>query len=196
MSGESLLLALRLEGRRCLVVGNSEEAALRARNLRRAGALVRVVAEAPCAELRNIGGVELEERPFQPTDLDGVWLVVLADRNPNLLERLGPVCDAHQILFCAVDQPGFNSFHHVAIARAGTVSVAISTEGRAPALGRRLREELQRTFDEAQLSHLADRIADLRERTPPERRRAVLGEAVRRVRLEGGWRWSDGEEDL
>ena len=179
---------MQLEGKPCLVVGSELEARDRARALCEVGARVRVVALAPCAELRALaaeGQVALVERGFAPDDLNEVWLAVLVDRDLELGARMAALCNERRILFCAVDQPQENSFSHLALARAGVVTVAIGTDGRAPALGRRLREELERVLDEAELASFAERLAQLRDATSPAERRAVLGAAVRGLRFEG-----------
>ncbi|HTQ04923.1 MAG TPA: NAD(P)-dependent oxidoreductase [Polyangiaceae bacterium] len=160
-------VALKLGGRRCLVVGTGEEAHARARALTEAGAAV------------------LEKTSFSPEDLDGVWLAVLADRDAALAARMDAECEARRIFFAAVDEPRFGSYSHLALARAGHVVVAIGTNGEAPALARRLRELFEDLFARSGLAAFAERHAALRRLTPPERRRDVLGADVRDVRLEG-----------
>ena len=169
----SFLLALQLSGKPCLVIGSGSEAARRARDLATAGALVTVVALTPCPELEHLAAGEsiaLERRDLDLADLDGRWLVVLADRDPTLLEQVGPRCSALRIFFCAVDQPGHSSFHHVALARSGRLSVAVSTDGAAPALAKRFRDELERALGQADAASFTEHLAELRARTQPKTR--------------------------
>jgi siroheme synthase-like protein len=187
----SFPLALKLQDKPCLVVGSSVDAARRARALVESGARVRVVARAASAELEQLSSGqpwELARRPYAATDLAGVWLAVLTDRDFELAERMAADADVARVFFCAVDDPECGSFSHVAIARAGLVTLAVSTEGRAPALGRRLREELERLIDEAGLAEFAAELAELRARTPSETRAQVLGDAVASVHFEGALR--------
>ncbi|MCC6900723.1 MAG: hypothetical protein IT377_17210 [Polyangiaceae bacterium] len=182
----SFIVALMLAGKRCLVLGSSPEAARRAGDLVSADASVTVVAPEPCPELERLaasGRIALERRAFDGGDLDDTWLVVLADRDPALLSELGPRCTLRRILLCAVDQPGHNGFHHVAVARAGAVSVAVSTDGQVPALAKRLRDELERAFAAVDVAGFARRLAELRAATDPELRSRVLGDAVARLRV-------------
>jgi siroheme synthase-like protein len=188
MSFATFLVGLRLEGRPCLVVGSSAEAANRARSLSEAGAVVRVVAEEPSAELRALGeagAISLVPRAFEVRDLDGVWLAVYTDRDRTLAERIHELTETRGIFFCAVDQPGVSSYSHLGIARAGALSIAIGTGGRAPALTRRLREELERVLSDSELAAFVDRLGELREQTPPAERARVLGALVEQVRFEG-----------
>jgi siroheme synthase (precorrin-2 oxidase/ferrochelatase) len=73
----------------------------------------------------------------------------------------------------------------MAQARAGLVTVSVSTSGKAPALGRRLAEELKRVLDRAGLAAFAEKLAELRERTPSPDRARILGDAVADVKLDG-----------
>jgi len=185
MKSETLPIGLRLSGRRALVVGEGAEAETRVRALLAAGAAVRLVGTAPPEPLRAVSMVEILERAFEDGDVEGCLLVVLARRDAALASRIDALATARPFLFCAVDQPSFGNFSHLAIARAGDVTVAISTNGRAPALARRLREELARLFAESALAPFSEGLAALRERTPSADRARVLGEAVRAVRLTG-----------
>lgn len=161
-------VGLRLTGRRCLVVGASDEASQRAQLLSSFGALVTVTSSEP-----------------SEAELSDVWLVVQADRDAALAERLAAYCDARRIFFCAVDQPEYSSFSHLALARAGDVIVAVSSSGSAPALSRRLRQELERVFAAAGLSDFAEQLAQLRRRLDPRTRARTLSELVQGVRFDG-----------
>jgi siroheme synthase (precorrin-2 oxidase/ferrochelatase) len=159
-------VALKLVGKRCLVVGANEEARARAAALEAAGGVVTVVEQ------------------FSPNDLDGIWLAVLTERDRALAELVAREAEARRVFFCAVDQPEVGSYSHVAITRAGPVFAAFGTQGEAPALARKLRELVEELFTRAGLGAFAERLATLRKRTPPERRRDVLNAAVDDVRLE------------
>jgi uroporphyrin-III C-methyltransferase/precorrin-2 dehydrogenase/sirohydrochlorin ferrochelatase len=160
-------VALKLEGRSCLVVGTGEDADSRARSLAEAGAEV------------------LRAPSFSPELLDGVWLAVLSTRDREQAAHMDRECAARRIFFAAVDEPAFGTYSHLALARAGTVTVAVGTNGEAPALARRLRELFEALFARANLGDFAARHASLRRATPAAERREVLGADVRDVRLEG-----------
>jgi len=190
----SFPVALILRERECVVIGSGEEAAARARALVEAGARVVCVAESPSAKLlalRDEAIVELAERAFREQDLDGKWLAVLTDRNAELAERVSSAAELRRVFFCATDQPEHNTFAHMALARAGLVTFAVSTEGQAPALGRRLREELERLSSEADLASFSEELAELRRRTPSAERAGVLGRAVAHVAFQGRLRVRD-----
>lgn len=162
-----LPVALKLEGRRCLVVGEGEDADGRARAFTEAGAEV------------------VRAATFAPELLDGVWLAVLSTRDREQAARMNLACEDRRIFFAAVDEPAFGTYSHLALARAGTVTVAVGTNGEAPALARRLRELFEGLFRRANLAEFAAKHAELRQRTAAGDRREVLGNDVRDVRLEG-----------
>ena len=187
-------LSLNLLNRACLVVGSGVEAPLRTRSLLEAGARVTVVGQPLSDALLQLAAeprLKLEQRAFQDSDLEGVWLVVQADQNTELASRLGQLCEARGTFFCAIDQPEHSSYAHMALARAGSLTFAIGTEGRAPALGRRLREELTRLLEESHAAEQVERLAALRESTPAAERRQVLSAAVQGVHFTGKLRFEE-----
>ena len=181
-------IALLLEGRACLVVGSGSELTLRTRALLDGHAKPVVVSPAPNEEIRELaraGAIELHEREFVAADLSGKWLAVLVDENALLAARMSALAAAQQTFFCAIDQPEHNSYSHMAQARAGLLTIAISTAGQAPALGRRLRQELERLLLASNMAAFVDKLATLRAQTPSAARRQILGEAVSGVHFEG-----------
>jgi len=186
----SFPVALKLVGRRCLVVGDAAEAVQRLEALARAGAELALVSASPTPDLRSRArelGAALAEREYRTSDLDGVWLAVLCDQNTELAARMGADTEARQVFFCAVDQPSPSSYSHVALVRSGPLFVAIGTEGKAPALARRLKHELARTLGTPVVSAFVDALVRLRENAPPEARAALLTREAARFRLEGGF---------
>lgn len=182
---------LLLVDRKCVVVGGGAEAALRAGNLLEAGARVLVVGPEPTPGLAPLVSerLTLEPRAFAEADLEGAWLVVQVTQDPALARRVGDACHERRIFFCAVDQPETASYSHLALVRAGSLTLAVGTEGRAPALGRRLREELSRLLSEAGAADEVERIAALRVATPSAERREILSRAVADVHFTGALRF-------
>ncbi|MEO6601972.1 MAG: NAD(P)-dependent oxidoreductase [Polyangiaceae bacterium] len=181
-------IALLLEGRAVLVVGSTAEATSRTRAFLDTHAKPVVVSVSPSDQLlewASSGDIELHVREFVDGDLDGKWLAVLVDENAALATRMAELAEAQRIFFCAVDQPEHNSFAHMAQARAGLLTIAISTAGQAPALGRRLREELERLLAASGMADFVEQLAGLRAQTPSAERRKVLGDAVAGVRFDG-----------
>jgi siroheme synthase-like protein len=180
-------LNLLLDDRKCVVVGGGAEAALRAGNLLEAGARVLVVGEQATPGLEQLASprLDVERRAFQESDLEDVWLVVQVSADAELARRVASLCNARRIFYCAVDQPQNSSYSHLALVRAGSLTLAVGTEGRVPALGRRLREELARLLAEAHAAEEVERLAAVRLATPSAERREALGRAVADVHFTG-----------
>jgi siroheme synthase-like protein len=190
----TFLAALDLRERTCLVVGTGAEAVRRATSLATCGARVTVLANSPCSVLSALteaGRIELVARDFQESDLDGCWLAVLCERNPELALRLSQAAEERRVFFCAIDQPAYNSFAHVAEERVGGVAVAVSTEGRAPALARRLAELFGAALRAADIGAFVAELELLRRQAPEGKRRALMLQAVSTLRFEGRLLWGE-----
>jgi uroporphyrin-III C-methyltransferase / precorrin-2 dehydrogenase / sirohydrochlorin ferrochelatase len=131
---------LKLAGRRVLVVGGGPVAASKLRALIDAGADVTVVA--PRIDDGIIGlPVRLQRRRFTASDLDGVAFVVAA-ATPEANREVAAEADARGIFVNAVDDVRNASAYLGGVVRRDGVTIAISTDGEAPALAGLLREAI------------------------------------------------------
>ncbi len=131
---------LKLDGRRVLVVGGGPVAAGKLRALLDSGADVTVVAPKVVDAVAS-APVTVQLRPFSPSDLDGVAFVVAA-APASVNREVARAADARGIFVNAVDDVESASAYAAAIVRKAGVTVAISTDGAAPALAGLLREAL------------------------------------------------------
>jgi len=131
---------LKLAGRRVVVVGGGPVAAGKIAGLAAAGARVEVVAPEIRPEI-EAAGVTIHRRAFQPADLDGAWYVVAA-APPEVNRGVLAAGDARQLFVNAVDDPEHASAYAGGVIRRSSVTIAISTGGRAPAVAGLLREAL------------------------------------------------------
>jgi uroporphyrin-III C-methyltransferase/precorrin-2 dehydrogenase/sirohydrochlorin ferrochelatase len=131
---------LRLSGRAVLVVGGGPVAASKLAALGAAGAAITVVAPEVCTEVRD-SGVPIVRRAFVESDLDGAWFVVAA-ATPEVNARVARAAEERRVFVNAVDDPPNASAYLGGVVRRDGVTVAISTDGRAPALAGLLREGL------------------------------------------------------
>jgi len=133
-------LFLRLEGRRALVVGGGAVAAQRVRQLATVGAQVVVIAPEVQAEIAP-HAAEVHRRAFEESDLEGAWLAIAA-ATPEVNRAVSRAAEARRIFVNAVDDVASASAFCGGVVRRGGVVVALSTEGRAPALAGLLREAI------------------------------------------------------
>ena len=90
------------------------------------------------------GGEDLASsaRSFEAGDLGGAWLVVAA-ATPEVNRVVAAAAESRRLFVLAVDDPSAASAYGAGTLRRGGVTVAVSTDGRAPALAGLLREGLE-----------------------------------------------------
>jgi uroporphyrin-III C-methyltransferase/precorrin-2 dehydrogenase/sirohydrochlorin ferrochelatase len=178
MSDQVLLpVFLKLEGRRVVLVGGGGVAAARLGELTRAGAHVTVVAPEIGTALLSFGGVIALQREFVPSDLDGAWFAVAA-ATPAVNRQVADAAEERRIFVNAVDDAERASAYMGGVLRRGGVTIAVSTEGCAPALAGLLREGL-----EAAVPEDIEAWVDIAHRLRQEQRAAGVPMVDRRPRL-------------
>jgi uroporphyrin-III C-methyltransferase/precorrin-2 dehydrogenase/sirohydrochlorin ferrochelatase len=167
---------LDLNGRKALVVGGGTVAATKIQSLLAAGARVMVVAPDVRPEIEQLD-VEIVRRRFQDADVDGAWWVVAAAPT-DVNRQVSAAAERRRVFVNAVDDPQHASAYLGGVVRRDGVTIAISTDGRAPALAGLLREAFDaflpreidawlRTSDDARRMWKS-------QRTPMEQRRPQL----------------------
>lgn len=132
---------LKLARRKVLVVGGGNMAASKLDALFRSGATVIVVAPSFRPEIERSQAILLR-RGFEPSDLDGIWYAVAA-ATPEVNRRVAAAAEERRVFVNAVDDPCSASAYLGGVLRRGDLTIAISTEGRAPAVAGLLREALE-----------------------------------------------------
>jgi uroporphyrin-III C-methyltransferase/precorrin-2 dehydrogenase/sirohydrochlorin ferrochelatase len=181
-----------LTGQRVLIVGGGEVALRKISLLERTGALITVVAPEIAPELTALaaaGKLKLAIREFEPADLDGARLVIVATSRRAVNRWIANLSESRNIPVNVVDDAQASRFIVPAIIDRDPVLVAISTGGTSPVLARRLRERLEALIP-ARIGELATWLKALRRaarrklRDTDERRRffetVVDGPAARR----------------
>jgi precorrin-2 dehydrogenase/sirohydrochlorin ferrochelatase len=123
-----------------LVVGAGPVAARKVEGLAAAGAFVRLVAPDVSPTLKRELVAELRQRRFEAADLDGVRLVVTATGDREVDAAVAAAATEAGLWVNAADQPADCTFILPAVARNGSLTIAVSTGGSSPALARRLRD--------------------------------------------------------
>jgi siroheme synthase-like protein len=140
---------VKLEGKLVVVVGGGEIAAGKIDGLLRAGARIRVVApEVVPAFLEPVRGRKVEwiPRKFEARDLDGATLAIAATSAPGVNAAVFREAEGRGIFCNAVDDIEYCRFYYGSIVQRGDLQIAISTNGKSPALAQRLRQELEKQF--------------------------------------------------
>ena len=140
---------MKLAGKQCLVVGAGKVGEPKIVGLIDTGARIHVVAITASDQVREWAGagkVELELRPFSPSDLDGKFLAVVATASRSLNELVYREAQQRGVLCNVVDVPELFDFFYPAVVRRGDLQIAISTAGQSPSLAQKLRQQLERQF--------------------------------------------------
>ena len=140
---------VKLQGRLVIVIGAGEIAAQKIDGLLRSGAKVRVIAPQVHPQfvewIRN-RKIEWIPRKFQPEDLTGATFAIAATSAPGVNASVFHEAEARGILCNAVDDIENCRFYYGSIVQRGDLQIAISTNGKSPALAQRLRQELEQQF--------------------------------------------------
>ena len=176
-------MMIKLEGRKCLVVGGGKVAEEKIAGLLAHGPKISVVSPRAVSgiqqQARN-GILTWKKRRFSPKDVDGAFLVVAATKSSRINSTIFRACRENGVLCNAVDDPENCDFFYPAIVRRGSLQIAISTHGLSPALASRLRRELEQQFGPEWAEWLQDvgtqRREILSKRMPNSQKRKQLME--------------------
>lgn len=173
-------VALRIEGKHCLVVGGGQVATRRAEGLLDASARVEVVSPAVSETIRrwtDEGRLEWIPREFQEYDLAGVLLVIAATDSAIVNQAICAAADRRGLLFNNVTDQENCNFHVPSVLRRGDLTISVTTAGRCPALARYLREKLADIITPAYgylVETLGSRREEINRRFPDAEERAQI----------------------
>ncbi|SEG34653.1 bifunctional precorrin-2 dehydrogenase/sirohydrochlorin ferrochelatase [Paenibacillus sp. UNC499MF] len=180
---------LRLQGKRCLVVGGGAVAERKIASLLEAGALVTVISPSAAEAVEkwaetgrivwhrgcygeqahsytkdSVGsdkGRPGKEAALYP-DLSPYLVVFAATDNPQVNERVRADADEAGKLVSVADKPDGGSLVVPAVVRRGKLTLAVSTSGASPALSAAIRRDLLERYGPEYESYV-DFLAELRE---------------------------------
>jgi uroporphyrin-III C-methyltransferase/precorrin-2 dehydrogenase/sirohydrochlorin ferrochelatase len=157
-------LALRLDGRRVLMVGGGAVATRRAPALLAAGAVVEVVSPELTPALRayaDAGRLTWRERRFEPADVDGVWLVQVAVDDSAAADEVSAAAEERRVFCVRADDRAAATAWTPAVTRHGNVTVAVTDDG-----------------DRRRALAVRDFVSAALEALPSEEQTTVAGEVV------------------
>lgn len=128
--------------------GNAHEGERKVKYLLECGANVKLyspddeISEA-LRELAGTGEIEWVDRKYQPGDLAGGWVVIVADTaSQETNEAISKEAAERNILLNVMDVTPLCTWIAPSLIQRNDVTVAVSTGGSSPALARRLRERM------------------------------------------------------
>jgi precorrin-2 dehydrogenase/sirohydrochlorin ferrochelatase len=138
-----------LKGKKVIVVGGGAVAQRKIETLLEYGAEVQVISQALTPALTTYVDeekIELLGPEFQENQLNGAFMVIAATNDSLLNHQVSEVARGKGLLINAVDQPPDCNFIVPSILRRGDLLIAVSTSGKSPALARKVRKELEKSF--------------------------------------------------
>lgn len=152
---------LDLVGRRALVVGGGPVAAHKVAGLLRAGAHVTVVAPDAVSEIAEDPDVRWHERPYRRGEVASYTIAITATNDPAVNRQVARDGNAANVWVNSADDPKNCAFILPSVVRRGDLQVAVSTNGRSPAMAQWARRRLEDLFTEAHGAAL-DVLAEVR----------------------------------
>ncbi len=142
-------LFIDLNGKTVLVVGGGRVAERKVSDLLDVGARVILVSPEITERLAGwvkTGQIRYLRQSFSPEHMQDVWLVVAATDDPDVQRKVFEQATDRHIFCNVVDQPEFCSFIVPASVRRGDLCISISTGGNSPALARKIRLDLEKSY--------------------------------------------------
>jgi uroporphyrin-III C-methyltransferase/precorrin-2 dehydrogenase/sirohydrochlorin ferrochelatase len=140
-----LPIFLKLDGRPSLLVGAGAVALDKIGSLLKTGVRLRVVAPEAHEEIRRLateGKLEWLERSFEPSDVDGAFIVIAATDIPDVNDAVYRAALERGVPCNSVDDIPNCDFFFGSVVNRGDLQIAISTSGESPAFAQRLRREI------------------------------------------------------
>jgi siroheme synthase-like protein len=179
---------LDLKDRRCCVIGAGQIACRKARSLVSAGAKVTVISPSLSKGLQALvkkGAVSVRKDVYKKKYIRDVFLVVAATSDARVNRLVS--CDALKLRILAnvVDCPALSTFIVPAVLSKNGLIISISTSSRAPALSRRIKQDLRKNVL-AKYSRALDKVSAHRMRLKKSniclaQRKAILTAAARKA---------------
>ncbi|HAI10863.1 MAG TPA: hypothetical protein DCM28_04115 [Phycisphaerales bacterium] len=145
-----LPVILKLTDRPCLIVGGGKVALRRAMGLVSVGAKVTIVAPqcdpdfaSECSQAICI------ERSFKDSDLDGMFLVVIATDDKAINDHVNKLADKGNVLVNRVDDPAAGDLSIPAHAHCGPITIAVHTNRISASAAATIRDTLLEHVDPA-----------------------------------------------
>ena len=126
---------------------------------------ITIIAEQVASEIREYQNdyphLNVHQRSFVETDLNGKDLVIVATDRPALNESIRKMARERRLLINVADKPELCDFYLGSIVKKGDLKLAISTNGKSPTVAKRLKEVLQADLPD-QLDETLQQINKLR----------------------------------
>jgi len=170
---------LKIQDKKCVVVGGGNIAWRKVNSLKDAKAKVTVVSPEFCPELEKEPEIELIRQKYDEKYLEGACLVVASTDNEDVNKQVYYDAVKRGLLVNVVDRPEFCTFIVPASVTRGDFTISISTGGASPALARNIRERLEKQFGN-EYEEFTSLLSEMRQKVLSE----IKDESARRAILQ------------
>lgn len=165
----SLTVTLDVTDRPAVVIGGGEEAVARVDALLHGAARITVITPSPhpaIIEHAAAGRLHLEERGYEVGDVTGAFVAYVTREDDTDVHATWAEAEANNVLLSTLDDILRCHFATPSVMRRGDLAISIATAGRAPALAKRLRRDLEARYG-PELGDLVDVLYEARELALP-----------------------------
>jgi precorrin-2 dehydrogenase / sirohydrochlorin ferrochelatase len=155
-------VALRVDGKRVVVIGGNNEAAIKAEKLVAAKADLTVISASVVSALEKRaaeGAIKLVRRDYRKGDLAKAFAAFVCESRFAVPARAE--ADRRRVLLNVLDRSEFCDFIAAAYFVRDGLQIAVHSSGKSAALARRIREELEERYGEP-FAELAKALGELR----------------------------------
>ncbi|MCM1990040.1 precorrin-2 dehydrogenase/sirohydrochlorin ferrochelatase family protein [Oceanirhabdus seepicola] len=140
-------LNVNLENKKILIIGGGKVALRKVNFFLQYGCNIEVVGKNIAQEIYEVtensnSRVTLIQREFEMNDLYGKYIVIISTDNFKLNEQIANKCEERGVLYTNCSNGEVSSFSLPAVVKRGDLSVAISTNGKSPALSKKIKKEI------------------------------------------------------
>lgn len=140
-----------ITGKNCIVLGGGRVAERKVESLLKCGGAVTVISPWLTPQLKMLlsqGSIQHTDRDYRPGDLKDAFLVFGATDDPGVNAEASQEAQGNGILVNIVDTPEICNFIVPSVMDRDDLVIAISTNGKSPALAKRIRQELEAVYGE------------------------------------------------
>lgn len=144
-------IMIELEGKKVIIVGGGRIAKRKLSGLLDSGAELMVIS--PAADPAIIawadeGKIIWKQKCFEPTDAEEAFLMVIATDDPAVNAEARKSAPSNCLVNASTEAETGN-IHFPAHVKRGKLSIAVSTNGASPMLAKKIKQDLQKQFDES-----------------------------------------------
>ena len=155
-----MIVDFKFDGKYVVIVGGGSEAYKKTLSFLDAGSKILVVSRTFSSGIRklhqmkkiNVLKADIKDGEAFVNQLNPKPdLLVVATNNQNLNAQLAKCAESSGVMVYVIDNPSISDFILPAVARIGEVQVAISTNGKSPAMAKILRQRIERLITQEDL---------------------------------------------